>query len=78
MGPRGFSKLLEIKAAYYLRTLKVSVIPRWKPKITNEDAFFVLPLHKTYLLFSDSQHSVRTIHHFEAHSLITGYLTDDT
>ena len=27
-----------------------------------------MPLGKTYLLFSDSQHSVCTIHHFEAYS----------
>jgi len=31
-----------------------------------------------FSLFSDTQHSVYTFHHFEEHSKIITYLTDDT
>jgi len=80
MGPRGFSKLLETNNQGCIMSQKseVPVTPRWKPEITHENAFYILPLHKTYLLFSDSKHSVCTIHHFEAHSQIIRYLTDET
>jgi len=61
MGSIGFD------ATQHPRRANVSIIPRWKPETIHEDAFFILPLCKTSLLFSDTQHSVYTFHHFAAH-----------
>ena len=80
MGPRGFSKLLETKNQGCIMSQKSKGLSYIKVEAWNhkDGAFFILPLNNTYLLFSDSQHSVCTIHHFEAHSQIIRYLTDDT